>query len=122
VRYQLDDGRPARARSISLICPLISKAMEDDEKAIEVAALNPDTAGQAIRIAGRVVLSRLIGDWRDDPAVDVGRCKKGMVWSRNHLPALIDGEPVRLGPKAEFRYHPRAFRALAPDVEDPKSV
>lgn len=122
LRFQLDDRVKGKARAISLICPLISRVLDEEERALEVAAFNPHTPGEALRIGARVLLSRIVGDWRDDPAVDMGRCRKGVVWARNSIPALVDGEPVWIGSRAEIRYHPQAFRALAPAEENPATV
>ena len=46
--------------------------------------------------------------------MSLGQCRKGRAWSRSHIPAILDGEPTRLGRKAEFRFRPAAFRALVP--------
>jgi len=122
LHFALDDRDEHRALALTLLCPMISKAMDEDERMMEVAALYPSTAGEAARLGARVILSQLIGDWREDPAVDVGRCRKGRVWASASIPALIDGEPVKLGRNAEFRFHPKAFRALAPPVEEEDKI
>jgi hypothetical protein len=38
----------------------------------------------------------------------------GRAWSSGHLPAILDGEPVRLNRLAEIRFRRVAFKALAP--------
>lgn len=120
VRFELD-GKPAtKAGSLTLMCPMISKVLDEDDRWMEAAAIDPHGPGEALRIGARVALSRLIGDWRDDPAVNVGKTRKGRIWARFPIPALLDGEPVRLGREAAFEFRPNAFRALAPhtDPED----
>jgi diacylglycerol kinase family enzyme len=117
VRFELNGGAHHKAQSLTLLCPLVSKAMDNDARAMEVAAIDPANAAQAMRISARVVFSALIGDWRNDPAVHMGRARKGRLWSRRSIPALLDGEPVKLGRHAEFSFHPHAFRALAPAAE-----
>ena len=116
VRFSLADGLPHRAQSLTLLCPLISKALDSDATALEVAAIDPANAAEAMRISARVVLSSLIGDWRDDPAVHIGYAGQGRVWARHAIPALLDGEPTSLGRNAEFRFRVKAFRALAPQL------
>jgi diacylglycerol kinase family enzyme len=120
VRFELNGGVHHKAQSLTLLTPMISKAMDNDSRSMEVAAIDPANAAQAVRLSARVVLSALIGDWRTDPAVHLGRARQGRVWARHSIPALLDGEPVRLGRHAEFKFHPHAFRALAPapDQED----
>jgi diacylglycerol kinase family enzyme len=120
VRFELDGGEPHKAQSITLLTPMISKVMDDDAHSMEVACIDPANAAEAVRLSARVVLSALIGDWRNDPAVHLGRARSGKIWARSTIPALLDGEPVRLGRHAEFRFRPHAFSALAPspDQED----
>ena len=117
-RYALDGGEPSKAQSLTLMCPLISKVMDDEARWMEAAAINPRNTVEAMRIGARVALSPVVGDWRSDPAVETFRCRKGRVWTRaGSLPALLDGEPIRLGRSVEFRFNPCAFRALAPEAE-----
>ena len=48
---------------------------------------------------------------------DERAARKGKVWARFNVPALVDGEPVKLGRDAEFKFNPHAFRALGPEPE-----
>lgn len=118
VRFSLDGRHEEKAEAVTLLCPLISKKMTK-ETALEVAAINPTGLGEALRVGARALIGDWFGDWRDDPAVDMGLCRRGRVRGRYGLPALIDGEPVKLGPNAQIRFLPKAFRALAPPPETP---
>ena len=109
LRYSLD-GRRGKAEALSLLCPLISQAMPDDEPALEAAAINTHNSAQVFRLA----MHAIADDWRNDPAVDVGRCVSGRVWASGRIPAILDGEPVRLGAGAELAYRKQACRVLAP--------
>jgi diacylglycerol kinase family enzyme len=123
VRFELNGGALHKAQSITLLTPLISKVMDNEAHSLEVACIDPANAAQAVRISARVVLSALIGDWRNDPAVHLGRARYGKLWSsRTALPALLDGEPVKLGRHAAFAFHPNAFRALAPAPEQEDKI
>lgn len=113
LRYQLNGGARRKAEALGLLCPLISTAMPDDEQALEAAAFDPSGAVEAFRIGVRA----LGGDWRGDPAVSVGRCTEGGAWASGRIPALLDGEPTRLGRYARIEYRPNACRVLAPPVE-----
>jgi diacylglycerol kinase family enzyme len=110
LRYQLDGGVRRKAEALGLLCPLISTALPDDEPALEAAAFDPHGAVEAFRIG----LHALSGDWRSDPAVSVGRCTEGGAWASGRIPALLDGEPTRLGRYARIEYRPHACRVLAP--------
>jgi diacylglycerol kinase family enzyme len=110
VRYRLD-GRPARrAGALALISPMISRVLDEDDDGLEAAALSPADAAEVFRLAYHA----LIGDWRQDPSVMTGKVRRVQVDARSRIPAVLDGESVLLGARAEVRFRPRAFRALAP--------
>ena len=113
LRYKFD-GEGGRSLAIGLICPTISRALSDDERALEMAVLDLSDTRAGVRLA----LNHLFGDWRDDPDVTVRRCVSGRVWAREPIPAMLDGEFFRLGRQADARFLPRAFRALALIDED----
>jgi len=114
LQYSLD-GQPRRsAEALNLMCPLVSRAMREEEQALEADALDPHGAGEAFRLGFRALLSEFYGDWRDDPAVTARRCVSARAWAASHIPCLIDGESVRLPRSVEIAYIPGAFRALAP--------
>jgi diacylglycerol kinase family enzyme len=110
LRYALDSGAREKAEALVFMCPIASRAMPDEAQALEAAALNLTGAGEALRLG----LNAILGDWRDDPAVEVERCKLARVWSAGGIPALLDGESVRLGSLSEVRYRADVVRVLAP--------
>lgn len=109
LRFALDNRPERRAEALVLISPMISKAMEENT-GLEAAAMNPSDAMQAFRLAAHAVLD----DWRQDPAVTTRATRRVAVRARSRIPAVIDGEPTLLRHRAEIRFVPRAFRALAP--------
>lgn len=109
LRFSLD-GRPRqKAEALTLMCPLVSLGLDEDERALEAAALDPANAIEAFRLG----FSALTGDWRDDPSVRVERCRVGRVWAAGQIPAILDGEPIRLPSEVQIRFRPRAFRAVS---------
>lgn len=117
VRFRLDGGPERKARAISIMCPLVSRAMADDE-ALDVAALDPNGAGEAIRLGARTLLADFLGDWREDPAVQAGAARTIRLISRHRAPALLDGEVHRVPAGSTIRYRPAAFRAVfLPEVD-----
>lgn len=108
LRYTLDAGEREKAEALVFMCPLISRAMADDEQALEASAMDPAGAIEAFRLG----VSAMLGDWRADPAVNVSHCKLARVWAASGIPALLDGESVRLGPLAEVRFRPGVGRVL----------
>jgi diacylglycerol kinase family enzyme len=114
LRYEFDGVEVGRGLAISLICPTISRALGEDEGALEAAVLDPRDTRAGVRLA----LNNLLGDWRDDPDVTVRPCVSGRVWARDPIPAMLDGEFFRLGRRVDARFRPRAFRALAPVADE----
>lgn len=112
LRYALDNRPGGKAEALTLMCPLVSAALDDDERALEAAALDPTSALDVFRLG----FNAARGQWREDPSVAVGRCRIGRVWARGRIPAILDGEPVRLDPEVLIRFRPKAFRALAPSA------
>jgi diacylglycerol kinase family enzyme len=104
------DGEVDCGVAIGLICPTVSRALDDDEGALETAVLDLRDA----RAGARLALKNLIGDWRDDPDVTVRACVKSRARARHKITAMLDGEFFRLGREVEIRFRPHAFRALAP--------
>jgi diacylglycerol kinase family enzyme len=109
LRFSLNDGPVERAEALMLITPLISPMLRDEAPAMEAAALDPVGALDIFRMAA----GALTGAWRFDPAVTTRLARKGRAYAAGPIPAILDGEPVRLGREADIRMQPNAFRALA---------
>lgn len=111
IRFQLDRGPVGRAEALALISPLISRALETPA-GLEAATLDISDAREVFRLAARA----LFADWRADEAVETQVICKAEVWARDSIPAILDGESVRLKRRADVAFLPCAFRALAPKV------
>ena len=109
LRYAWEDGERGKAEALVFMCPLVSRAMDDEEPALEAAAMDVRGALDAFRLG----FHALTGDWRDDPAVQVHRCRSARVWAARGIPALLDGELIRLHTTAEIVYRPSVARMLA---------
>jgi diacylglycerol kinase family enzyme len=109
LRYALDDGARGKAEAMVFMCPHVSRVMNDEEPALEAAALDIRGALDAFRLG----FNALVRDWRDDPAVEVGACRRARAWAASGIPALLDGELVRLSTAAEIVYRPAVARMLA---------
>lgn len=110
LRYSLDSGGKGKAEAMIFMCPLASRAMADDAPALEAAGVSPAGAGEAVRLG----INAALGDWRRDPSVEVEACRKARVWSSGRIPAVLDGEPVRLNAITDVTFKPAAVRILAP--------
>ena len=109
LRYSIDGGPRAKAEALVCMCPLTSRALNDDEQALEAAALDVNGAIDAFRLG----FHALKGDWRDAPGVEVERCRMARIWAAQGIPAILDGESVMLSALSEVRYAARLARILA---------
>lgn len=109
LRYRLDGGPREKAEALVFMCPLTSRALRSDDTALEAAALDVHGTADLLRLG----LHALTGDWRQDPGVEVSRCQSARIWAAQGIPALLDGESVRLRAQAQVRYTQRVARILA---------
>jgi diacylglycerol kinase family enzyme len=109
LRYAIDAGPREKAEALVFMCPQASSALAGEEPALEAAAMDVRSAGDAFRLG----VQALVGDWRDDPAVQVRRCRAARIWAARGIPALLDGELFRLHAAAEVTYRPAVVRILA---------
>ena len=110
LRYALDGSARAKAEALVLMCPIASKALDTEAQALEAAALNIYGAGEALRLG----VNAIVRDWRFDPGVENQTCQVARVWSAQPIPAILDGETVKLSSLTEIRYEPAVCRILAP--------
>jgi diacylglycerol kinase family enzyme len=110
LRYALDAGPATKAEAVVFMCPYVSRALPNQAPALEAAALDVKGAGDAFRLG----FHALVGDWRNDPAVVAQPCRNARIWAAGGIPALLDGELVRLKHTAAVEYRPDAVRVLAP--------
>ena len=88
------------------MCPLVSRAMANDESALEAAALDMHGAADVFRLG----LQALVGDWRASPNVEAARCQRAILWAARGIPAILDGETVQLKTLAEIRFTTKIAR------------
>jgi diacylglycerol kinase family enzyme len=110
LRYVFGDSLQGTAEAVAVICPLISKVMRDDERVLEAAAVDPETALEALRLG----FHALFDNWRADPSVSRAKAKTVRVTGHGRVPAILDGEKVKLGRSVTIQFVPAAFRALVP--------
>lgn len=110
LRFTLDGSGRQKAEALTFMCPIVSKALDNDTFGLEAAALDPTGALDVFRLA----VAAAAGQWRRDPAVQVTLAQQAYCWAGGAIPAILDGESVRLGRTAVVRFKPHAFRALVP--------
>ncbi|MFZ5668416.1 MAG: diacylglycerol/lipid kinase family protein [Pseudomonadota bacterium] len=113
LRFSLDGGPRIKAEALALTCPLVSSRLAADADRLEAAAVDPAGALAVFRLGLKVAA----GDWRADPAVAVTTVRGGRAWAAGPIPAILDGEPARLGPVVAFRFRPDVFVARVPAAD-----
>ena len=116
LRIELDGHPLHKTEALTLICPLVSRVLDEDARGLEAVELDPHSAAEALRLGARTLLSNLLGDWRSDPAVTTALTKRGTVRARGRIPVLLDGEPHRLESPIEIRFVPKAVTIMAPPL------
>lgn len=115
--YEFGDVLKGSAEAIVVVCPLISKVMNEDERSLEAAALDPETASGILRLG----FHALFDNWRDDASVSRAKVRTVRVTGHGRVPVILDGERVRMGRRVDISFTPLAFRALVPaDRADPR--
>jgi diacylglycerol kinase family enzyme len=114
LHFTLGDGVADEARALTLMCPMVSRGPVEDG-ALDAAALDPKDVAELVRLGFHAVT----GDWRTDPSVRTTLTRAGMAWAKGRIPAILDGEPIRLEHRVTFGFRPVAFRALAPPPQPP---
>lgn len=110
LRFTLDGGARVKSEALTFMCPIVSKELDNDTTGLEAAALDPTGAVDVFRLA----IAAAAGQWRQDPAVQVTLARQAYCWAGGPIPAILDGESVKLGRTALVRFKPNAFRALVP--------
>ncbi|WP_340645026.1 diacylglycerol kinase family protein [Phenylobacterium sp.] len=110
LRYSLDGGPRGMAEALTFMCPIASRALDDDDQVLEAAVLDPAGVAEALRIG----LASVMGDWRNDPAVQAIACRQARIWASSGIPAVLDGEPARLKASVQVTWKSEVTRVRAP--------
>jgi diacylglycerol kinase family enzyme len=108
--YQFGDAAEGEAEAVAVICPLVSRALAEDEPGLEVAAIDPQTAASLFRLAFHAVFD----DWRIDPSVHLAKVRTARVTGHGRVPVILDGEKARLKRTVQVSFVPHAFSAVVP--------
>ena len=109
LRFARDSGPREKAAALSFLAPLISRALHEEEAALEEAILDLQGAADVVGLG----FHALVGDWRRAPAVAAVRCRAARVWAAQRIPAILDGEAVRLESAADVLFRPEVVRVLS---------
>lgn len=105
--------RMRKTEALGVLLPSFSGAIEADD--LEWVRLE---ARHAFDLA-RVSLRALTASWRDDPAVEISRCRSGDIDAAlGYVHATLDGEPRRFYSRVHIKYDGNGPRVLALDDEE----
>lgn len=99
-----------KAEAVGVLCPSFTGNVDGDD--VEWVSLD---AKHLLDLA-RVSLRGLSEAWRNDPAVEIGRCKQGDILSLGIIPAVLDGEPRTFVSRVRVTYDRNGPRVLT--IED----
>ena len=110
VRYFISGKKNGEAEAVAVICPLISEEMSDSEQALEAAAIEVENVAEAIGL----LTVAAFGKWRDNRKIVLTKTNQVRVQSSKDIPAILDGEKVNLGRRAEINFVSKAVTVLVP--------
>ena len=108
--YDFGGELTGSAEAVIVICPAISTSLGEDERALEAAAVDPETAAGLFGLAFHAAFD----DWRNSAAVSLAKVKNLRVTGHGEVPVILDGETVQMGRTVSISFLPLAFRALVP--------
>ena len=108
--YKFNADQHGSAEAVTVICPLTSSQLGNDEEVLEAAAIDPEGPIDALRLA----LHSAFSTWRSDPTVARAKVKAFDISAEFEIPALLDGERFTLPSKARVTLVLNAFKALRP--------
>jgi diacylglycerol kinase family enzyme len=83
--------------------------LDEEAQALEAAVLDL----QGLRDVVSLGFHALRDDWRNAPAVQAASCQVARIWASEHIPAILDGEAVRLSRSATISFRPDIVRVLS---------
>jgi diacylglycerol kinase family enzyme len=104
--------RMRKVEAVGVLLPAFSGGIEADD--LEWVRLE----AEHILDLARVSLRALTQGWRDDDAVEVGRCKTGDVSSLGIIHATLDGEPRTFVSRVHIKHDKRGPLVLALEPEE----
>ncbi len=110
IHYQFNEMHEGETEALTVTCPLVSTALEDNRKVLEAAIINVNDAGEVLELASAAAF----GNWRDAKHVAIVSTKKVIVTSSKNIPVIVDGETIDTGKEIIIEFIPDAFSALIP--------
>lgn len=110
VRYIFSPENTGEAAALTVLCPLISTEMDDNERSLEAAVIDVESAGDVLALA----TTAAFGAWRESEKVSVVKTRSVTITADETVPIILDGESMELGNSLEITFVPKAFKALVP--------
>ncbi|MDB5237219.1 MAG: hypothetical protein JWL88_321 [Parcubacteria group bacterium] len=113
INYHFNEMHEGTAEALSVTCPLVSTALEDDRKVFEAAVIDVNHAGELLEL----FTAAAFGAWRESKNVATIRTPHVRITADQDIPVILDGESVDAGREATIEFLPEAFEALVPADE-----
>jgi diacylglycerol kinase family enzyme len=113
ITYHFNEMNEGTAEALTVTCPLVSSALEEDRKVFEAAVIDVNHAGEVLEL----FTAAAFGQWRDSQNVATIRTPSVTVSSKQNIPIIVDGETIDAGKEVHIEFVPEAFQALVPAHE-----
>jgi diacylglycerol kinase family enzyme len=101
------------AEALTITCPLVSSALDEDRQVFEAAVIDVNHAGEVLGL----LTAAALGAWRDAAQVAIVRTTSVTVSAAAAIPIIVDGETIEVGKEAHIEFLPNAFTVLVPPDE-----
>lgn len=113
ITYHFNEMNEGTAEALTVTCPLISQALDENRKVFEAAVIDVNHAGELLEL----FTAAAFGQWRDSKNVATISTSQVTVSSEQNIPIILDGETIDAGHEAHIEFIPEAFLALVPTNE-----
>ncbi len=113
ITYHFNDLNDGTAEALTVTCPLVSSALEEDRKVFEAAVIDVNHAREVLEL----FTAAAFGQWRDSENVATIRTPSVTISAEQKIPIILDGETIDAGNEAHIEFIPEAFQALVPAHE-----
>ncbi len=113
IRYYFTEEHGGIAEAVTVTCPLVTSALDDNQKVFESAVINLRDAIDIFELA----TTAAFGKWREANNVATIRTPHVKIMARKKLPLILDGELAYVGRTATFNFIPEAITVLVPGNE-----
>ena len=110
ITYHFNEMHEGTTEALTVTCPLVSTALEEDRTVFEAAVIDVNHAGEVLELA----TAAAFGEWRESKNVAIVRTDHVTVSSTEDVPIILDGESIDAGKEVTIEFVPEALCCLVP--------